>query len=127
MKNLLLSIVLTLVCVGVRAQQTAYCEMMQFSPGGAKCIISVDFGNDGTDELVDENNKKIKFKSSVDALMYFERLGWSVVSAYSVNHNSGLANVPVVHYLLKKKVEKIEDAMEGLHIKRNAPKKDTLF
>lgn len=126
MRKSLLALLLLFVCVFAKAQHTVFCEVMQFSPGGAKSMISVDFGNDGTDEIVDENGKKIKFKSSIDALSYFEKLGWSVLSVYSVNHNSGLANVPVVHYLLQKKVENYDDKFAGIHLKRDF-KKDTLF
>lgn len=96
---------------------------MQFGVGGPKSIVSVDFGNDGTDEIVDENGRKIKFKSSVDALAYFEKLGWSVVSAYSVLHATGVANVPVIHYLMRKEVATYEEKMAGIHTKRTEPAK----
>lgn len=65
MNKMLLLFVLALTCVSVRAQHTVYCEIMQFSPGGLKSMISVDFGNNGTDEIVDTDGKKIKFKSSI--------------------------------------------------------------
>lgn len=113
---------LAIMCVGVRAQHTVYCEIMQFGVGVGKATISVDFGNDGADELLDENGKKTKFKSSVDALSYFERLGWSVVSAFSVLHDSGIAKVSVVHYLMQKKVSSYDEKMDGLHTKRSEPK-----
>ena len=75
------------------------------------------------EEEVDENGKKIKFKSSVDALSYFEKLGWSVVSAYSVVAYNGLANVPTVRYLLKKKVASYDEKMDGIRTKKSEPKK----
>ena len=107
---------LALMCVCVRAQHTVYCDII-------KALIAVDFGNKGADEIVDENGKKVKFKSSVDALSYFEKLGWSVVSAYSVVAYNGLANVPTVHYLLQKKVASYDEKMDGIRIKKSEPKK----
>lgn len=123
MKKIIILFVLALVCVGVRAQHTVYCEIIQFNTGAPKAIVSVDFGNTGTDEIVDENGKKVKFKSSVDALSYFEKLGWSVVSAYSVVAYNGLANVPTVHYLLQKKVASYDEKMDGIRTKKSEPKK----
>ncbi len=111
------------MCVGVRAQHTVYCEVMQFNTGTPKALIVVDFGNKGADEIVDENGKKVKFKSSVDALSYFEKLGWSVVSAYSVVAYNGVANVPTVHYLLQKKVASYDEKMDGIRIRKSEPKK----
>ena len=122
MKKIIMLSVLALMCVCVRAQHTVYCEVMQFNTGSQKALIVVDFGNKGADEIVDENGKKIKFKSSVDALSYFEKLGWSVVSAYSVVAYNGLANVPTVRYLLKKKVASYDEKMDGIRIKKREPK-----
>ncbi len=123
MKKIIMLFVLALVCVGVRAQHTVYCEVMQFNTGTPKALIVVDFGNKGADEIVDENGEKVKFKSSVDALSYFEKLGWSVVSAYSVVAYNGLANVPTVHYLLQKKVVSYDEKMYGIRTKKSEPKK----
>lgn len=123
MKKIIILFVLALVCVGVQAQHTVYCEVMQFNTGTPKALIVVDFGNKGADEIVDENGKKVKFKSSVDALSYFEKLGWSVVSAYSVVAYNGLANVPTVHYLLQKKVASYDEKMYGIRTKKSEPKK----
>lgn len=114
---------LALICVCVRAQHTVYCEIIQFNTGTPKALIVVDFGNKGVDEIVDENGKKAKFKSSVDALSYFEKLGWSVVSAYSVVAYNGLANVPTVHYLLQKKVASYDEKMYGIRTKKSELKK----
>ena len=123
MKKIIMLSVLALMCVCVRAQHTVCCEVMQFNTGSPKALIVVDFGNKGADEIVDENGKKIKFKSSVDALSYFEKLGWSVVSAYSVVSYNGLANVPTVHYLLQKKVASYDEKMDGIRTKKSEPKK----
>ena len=123
MKKIIMLSVLALMCVCVRAQHTVYCEVMQFNTGSPKALIVVDFGNKGADEIVDENGKKIKFKSSVDALSYFEKLGWSVVSAYSVVAYNGLANVPTVRYLLQKKVASYDEKMDGILTKKSEPKK----
>lgn len=123
MKKIIMLSVLALMCVCVRAQHTVYCEVMQFNTGTPKALIVVDFGNKGADEIVDENGKKIKFKSSVDALSYFEKLGWSVVSSYSVVAYNGLANVPTVRYLLKKKVASYDEKMDGIRTKKSEPKK----
>lgn len=123
MKKIIMLSVLALMCVCVRAQHTVYCEVMQFNTGSQKALIAVDFGNKGADDIVDENGKKVKFKSSVDALSYFEKLGWSVVSAYSVVAYNGLANVPTVRYLLQKKVASYDEKMDGISTKKSEPKK----
>lgn len=123
MKKIIMLFALVLVCVGVQAQHTVYCEIIQFNTGTPKALIVVDFGNKGADEIVDENGKKVKFKSSVDALSYFEKLGWSVASAYSVVAYNGLANVPTVHYLLQKKVASYDEKMYGIRTKKSEPKK----
>lgn len=123
MKKITMLFALALICVCVRAQHTVYCEIIQFNTGTPKALIVVDFGNKGVDEIVDENGKKAKFKSSVDALSYFEKLGWSVVSAYSVVAYNGLANVPTVHYLLQKKVASYDEKMYGIRTKKSELKK----
>ena len=123
MKKIIMLFVLALMCVCVRAQHTVYCEIIQFNTGRPKALIVVDFGNNGADEIVDENGKKVKFKSSVDALSYFEKLGWSVVAAYSVLAYNGLANVPTVRYLLQKKVASYDEKMAGIRIRKSEPKK----
>lgn len=123
MKKIIMLFVLALMCVCAHAQHTVYCEVMQFNTGTPKALIVVDFGNKGADEIVDENGEKVKFKSSVDALSYFEKLGWSVVSAYSVVAYNGLANVPTVHYLLQKKVVSYDEKMYGIRTKKSEPKK----
>lgn len=120
MKKIVFILALMLFCIVVRAQHTVYCEVMEFYVAGlGSSLISVDFGNKGADELVDENGKKIKFNSLVDALMYMERRGWSVISAFSVFHNTGIVQpVPVAHYLMKKNVLDYSEKMDGIHTKK---------
>ena len=120
MKKIFLFLVLALSSMRIWAQHTVYCEIMQFNPAGlGASLISVDFGNKGVDELVDENGKKIKFNSSVDALMYMEKRGWTVVSVFSVIHDPGISKaVPVVHYLMKKTVSDYSEKMDGIHTKK---------
>lgn len=119
MKKIFLFLVLALSSMSIWAQHTVYCEIMQFNPAGlGASVISVDFGNKGADELVDENGKKIKFNSSIDVLMYMEKRGWNVVSAFSVIHDPGISKaVPVVHYLMKKIVSDYSEIMNGIHTK----------
>lgn len=120
MKKIFLFLVLALSSMSIWAQHTVYCEIMQFNPAGlGASLISVGFGNKGVDELVDENGKKIKFNSSVDALMYMEKRGWTVVSVFSVIHDPGISKaVPVVHYLMKKTVSDYSEKMDGIHTKK---------
>lgn len=118
MKKILLALALACTCMVASAQHKVYCELMNFNPaGGSKAVISFDFGSDAVGELLDDKGKKIKFKSPVDALSYMERIGWSVVSSYSVVHVAGTTNVPVVHYLLQKEVKEYNEKMEGLNVK----------
>ena len=120
MKKIFLFLVLALSSMSIWAQHTVYCEIMQFNPAGlGASVISVDFGNKGADELVDENGKKIKFNSSIDVLMYMEKRGWNVVSAFSVIHDPGISKaVPVVHYLMKKIISDYSEIMNGIHTKK---------
>ena len=120
MKKIFLFLALALSSMSIWAQHTVYCEIMQFNPAGlGASVISVDFGNKGADELVDENGKKIKFNSSIDVLMYMEKRGWNVVSAFSVIHDPGISKaVPVVHYLMKKIISDYSEIMNGIHTKK---------
>lgn len=118
MSKTMLTIALACACSCTHAQHTAYCEMMQFNPaGGTKSLVVFDFGNDGTDEIVDDDGKVIKFNSSMDAIGYMERLGWKVVSAYSVTHIAA-ESVPVAHYILSKEIGSYGEKMSGIRTKR---------
>lgn len=118
MRKEIIAMTLACACSCTYAQHTAYCELMQFNPTGeTKSLIVFDFGNDGTDEIVDESGKAVKFNSSMDAIAHMERLGWKVVSAYSVTHMAVEA-VPVVHYILSKEIGSYSEKMNGIRTKR---------
>ena len=120
MKKIFLFLVLALSSMSIWAEHRVYCKLIQFNRAGlGASVISVDIGNKGADELVDENGKKIKFNSSIDVLMYMEKRGWNVVSAFSVIHDPGISKaVPVVHYLMKKIVSDYSEIMNGIHTKK---------
>ena len=69
-----------------------------------KVTIEVDFGQenkyfDAKDtQIRDEDNKKVKFNSMIDALNFFSKHGYEFVTAYTLSIN----NQAVYHYLLQK-------------------------
>lgn len=122
-KRVLLTITAALSYMGAMAQQTAYCEILNFGASvGSKAQISFDFGRDGFGDLVDESGKRIKFQGSVDALEYMSRLGWSLVSTYTLNMFKGTLNVPVVRFLLVKHTTSQDGKMNGIRTKEIAKK-----
>lgn len=123
MRKALITFFLALVCMCARSQQVAYCEILDFGASvGAKAQISFDFGKDGFGDLVDESGKRIKFQGSVDALEYMSRLGWSLVSVYTLNMFKGTINVPMVRFLLIKHTTGQDGKMNGLRTKEIAKK-----
>ena len=66
-----------------------------------KVNVTIDFGQkSGFFEqsfIRDENGKKIKFYTVIDALNYMKSLGWEFIDAYAVT----VGNSNVYHYLFK--------------------------
>lgn len=123
MRKILMIMTFALSFSSAKAQQVAYCEVLNFGASvGAKAQISFDFGKDGFGDLVDESGKRIKFNGSVDALEYMSRLGWSLVSVYTLNMFKDTLNVPVVRFLLVKHTTSQDGKMNGLRTKEIAKK-----
>lgn len=70
-----------------------------------KVTIQIDFGQNNSiwtskdTQVKNENGKKMKFNSMIDALNFFNKNGYSFVTAYTLT--SGSKNV--YHFLMKKK------------------------
>ena len=70
-----------------------------------KIVIDFDYGQknraiDSKQAVVrDENEKKVKFESMVEALNFMTRNGYDFVQAYSLQ----IGEQPVIHYLLRKR------------------------
>lgn len=123
MKRVLFAIIFVLSFAHAMAQQTAYCEILNFGASeGMRAQISFDFGKDGFGDLIDESGKRIKFQGTVDALEYMSRLGWSLVSTYTLNMFRGTTNAPVVHLLLAKRITGQDGKMDGIRTKEMARK-----
>lgn len=118
-----LFLLLMLISMNVMGQDThrVYCELLGtgriFSN---KVTVSVDFGqytsfwkSYSNQFLVDENGKKIKFNSMVDAMNYMGRLGWEFEQAYVITHG----NQNVYHWLLSKKISDGEEIDAGFTTK----------
>lgn len=120
MKKLITFAVCLMFAASTQAQKrTAYCDVLDFSAGTlfGKKVISVDFGNNAANELLDEGGKGIKFNSIVDALNYMARNGWRLIATEHVVTNAVIAKTDVVHYFLTKDIESEADIYAGLNIK----------
>ena len=116
MKKLLLSSLIIVNCIfasygqmekndTIKSNQFLYCEIVgESNLLQTKVRVAVDFGKEinywtqyRDKFLVDENGKRIKFNSMIDALNYMAKLGWKFEQAYVVSTQNQL----VYHYLLR--------------------------
>ena len=106
----------------IKSNQFLYCEIVgESNLLQTKVRVAVDFGQEinywtqyRDKFLVDENGKRIKFNSMIDALNYMAKLGWKFEQAYVVSTQNQL----VYHYLLSKKGT-LSDVKNGLTVKRD--------
>ncbi|MBR5530442.1 MAG: hypothetical protein IKU63_02900 [Bacteroidaceae bacterium] len=99
-------------------KKRVYCELVGTGNLlGNKMKVSVDFGQRVTwlsdQQLVDENGKKIKFNSMVDAMNYMGRFKWKFIQAYAIRHD----NSNVYHFLLYKDIVNDNEITEGFRTK----------
>lgn len=116
-------LMLMMVSMSVMGQEPyrVYCELVGTGKlFSTKVNVTVDFGQEtgfwrqNVDQyLVDENGKKIKFNSMVDAMNYMGRLGWEFEQAYVVTTNQQ----NVYHWLLSKKMTDESGIDDGLMTK----------
>ncbi|SRR5258708_6428278 len=82
--------------------------------------VYFDFGSKELTEsvgkvLVDPKTQKIiAFKTPIDALNYMQKKGWDFVQAYST---LGVSNATVIHYILKKSFDSLDDEAKAILIK----------
>lgn len=95
---------------------------------GNKLSIEIDFGeensfwgNDGRNEVVDENGKEIKFNTMVDAMNFMGERGWVYTDSYVVT----VGKQNVIHWLLRKEIGVDEDSRGTIKQKRDKIKKKT--
>ena len=88
-----------------------YCEIIGQSHAlSNKVDVELDFGQaskfwTGDRSLYDENGKKIKFNSMLDAANYMGRRGWDLEIAYPVvTFSGGSSDSPEYHWVMSKKV-----------------------
>lgn len=109
--------------------KTVYAQILGINKNvlgiGNKISVEIDFGdenffwgNDGRNEVVDENGKEIKFNTMVDAMNFMGELGWEFKGSYVIT----IANQNVIHFLLSKKIRMDEDLREGVLQKRDFKK-----
>ena len=99
-----------------------YCEIKCYEKGlksNKKVIfdfgktISKDIWNCSNHKLrfVDENGKRMKFRSIVDAANFLEEKGWTLQKAYSSTYTNKKS---VKHYIFYKEAEGYDEIKEGL-------------
>lgn len=93
---------------------------------GNKISVEIDFGeeknfwgNDGRNEVVDENGKEKKFNSMVDAMNFMGERGWVYTDSYVIT----VGQQHVIHWLLQKEIGIEEDARGNIKQKRDKIKK----
>lgn len=76
-----------------------------------KVTITIDYGQEikwaseqGT-QVLDNNGKRKKFNSVIDALNYMENNGWTYLDANVITINSGFGDQNVYHYYFRKNKE----------------------
>ena len=93
MKNLLLFITLAFATSASYAEETQYCEINVYQPAFKRYVVEVN--NMGSHKrkftAIKESStgKKMKFESRLDAVNYFTKDGWEVVSETIVPHSGG--------------------------------------
>ena len=98
-----------------------YCEIIGQSHSlSNKVDVELDFGQasafwTGDRSLYDENGKKIKFNSMLDAANYMGRRGWDLEIAYPVvSISGGDSGSPEYHWVMSKMVTTEAQITEGL-------------
>lgn len=94
---------------------------------GNKLSIEIDFGeensfwgNDGRNEVIDENGKEMKFNTMVDAMNFMGERGWEYTDSYVIT----VGKQNVIHWLLRKEIGVDEDARGNIKQKRDKVKKE---
>ena len=131
MKKLFILLIGLFLSVAVYAQDKAdiqkaepykvYCEIIGQSHAlSNKVDVELDFGQaskfwTGDRSLYDENGKKIKFNSMLDAANYMGRRGWDLEIAYPVvGFSAGSSDSPIYHWVMSKMVTDDSQITEGL-------------
>ena len=131
MKKIFILVVGILLCTAVYAQENkaadqngpykVYCEIIGQSHAlSNKVDVELDFGQaskfwTGDRSLYDENGKKIKFNSMLDAANYMGRRGWDLEVAYPVvGFSAGSSDSPIYHWVMSKMVTDEAQITEGL-------------
>lgn len=90
-----------------------YCELEAWSLlGGSPKTVSLNFGGEKYETIYDEEGKKKKFNSDIDAVNYMAKRGWKVETTYRIKGDDD------IRYLLCKMVKTDEEAYEGLKIQK---------
>ena len=116
--------------IPVQETKTVFAQIMGINKNvlgiGNKLSIEIDFGdennfwgNDGRNELVDENGKELKFNTMVDAMNFMGERGWIYTDSYVIT----VGKQNVIHWLLRKEIGIDEDASGDIKQKRDKPKK----
>ena len=131
MKKIFVLVVGLLLCATAFAQEKkaienvepykVYCEIIGQSHAlSNKVDVELDFGQaskfwTGDRSLYDENGKKIKFNSMLDAANYMGRRGWDLEVAYPVvGFSAGSSDSPIYHWVMSKMVTDESQITEGL-------------
>ena len=127
MKRILFFVVMALLSITTNAQSVVsveggkypvYCDMMGYSAWGVgKVKVILDMGHKVSDyeSLYDDNGKKIKFNTMMEAVNYMAKRGWKVDRTYNISE-VGLTKQAVIHYLLVKYVTDDKEIDDGLKL-----------
>lgn len=121
-KKSFLLIIMLVVSTSIFAQQSrpVYCDVMAFNFWGfGKVNITIDLGENRYGTICDDKGKATKFNTTIDALNYMSKLGWSVKDTYFLS--SDISKQKVLHFLLVKQVTDDSQISEGIYVK---PKKE---
>ncbi|MCW3120783.1 MAG: hypothetical protein JWQ38_275 [Flavipsychrobacter sp.] len=93
MKKLLILITIALATSACYADEIKYCEINVYQPAFKRYIVEVNYMGSHKRKFtpIKDNNtgKNRRFESRLDAVNYFIKDGWEVVSATIVPHSSG--------------------------------------
>ena len=99
MKNTLVVILLLISSPLIAKPAARYCELAVYQPGFRRYVAEVNYSNvpkPKFDAIRDNAGKKIRFASRLDALNFFTRDGWELVSVSRAQHNGA------THFFLRK-------------------------
>lgn len=95
-----------------------YCQLKAYNSWGfGKVKVLLDMGafvegKANFESLYDENGKKMKFNTPMDAINYMAKRGWKLNNVYFLTESMGKQNV--ANYILEKRVSSDDEIRKGI-------------